>query len=731
VEIDLRPLDDASARTLVRSRFPAATVPAVEAIVAAAHGLPLALNEIPVDLTEAQLRAEDPLPEPLPVGATLGELYAGRLADLDDDALLALLVASLEPLRRDQLVSVLARLDLDLDVLHIPERTGLVRLGPEGAEFPHAATAGAVQAGATDRMRRRAHQALADLFSDEPSRRARHLAVVVTGPDEQVARAWSAAAADAERRGAWLVAGHAHEAAARRRPGGADRIALRAAAAAFAHAGAATPLVRLLKELTATASRPAERLTVETELLAARVWSGDPALDVRTARSLADRLGPVAPTEAARLRTVIALALVISGRATDARSDLVAARRLVPEPTDAGLAVSYDLLEAYLAGAGGSARLAEWIDTLTDAELVGPSLELVAATSTLLWSDEPELADALLARQCEALRAVGALGLIGVSEGLRAAITQRRGDWTGAAARFLGAIDLCADTDLLGPLPHIRLRYAYLLAAQGRESRCRAVVDEVRRADPGSPLLDHLGTCILGLLELTLGRAAEARDLLVLAGAIERDADINQPGYSSRAVDLVDAHWRTGDLDAARREADALAVQAELWGRGGPLAAAARCRAMLGPDDRVDPEFAAAVAFHRTAVDVFEEARTELAWGRRLRRMQRKRDARPHLRAALETFERLDAEPWAAQARSELAACGERRTAGRSFTAELTPRELEVAVAVARGASNRQAAAELCISRRTVEDHLGRVYRKLGVADRHDLAAALGQVDAD
>ncbi|MDD9369627.1 MAG: helix-turn-helix transcriptional regulator, partial [Acidimicrobiales bacterium] len=72
-------------------------------------------------------------------------------------------------------------------------------------------------------------------------------------------------------------------------------------------------------------------------------------------------------------------------------------------------------------------------------------------------------------------------------------------------------------------------------------------------------------------------------------------------------------------------------------------------------------------------------------------------------------------DPWAARARSELAACGERRTAGRSATADLTPRELEVAVAVARGASNPQAAAELCISRRTVEDHLGRVYRKLGV----------------
>src|SRR5690606_698672 len=125
--------------------------------------------------TEAQLRTGTRLPDPLPLGSRLGELYAARLAALSDDALLALLVASLEPLRPDQLVSALGELGLVLDVLDGGERTGLVRLGPDGPHFPHAATATAVQAVATTSMRRRAHCVLASVLHGEPARRARHL----------------------------------------------------------------------------------------------------------------------------------------------------------------------------------------------------------------------------------------------------------------------------------------------------------------------------------------------------------------------------------------------------------------------------------------------------------------------------------------------------------------------------------------------------------------------------
>lgn len=730
--VDLAPLDAGAARALVRAQHPTAALPAVEAVVAASGGLPIALTEIPAGLTDAQLRAEAPFPSPGPVGSTLARLFADRLDGLDDRSRSALLVASLEHLDREGLVAALGALDLDLDALDAPERRGLVRVGPDGAVFPHAAAAAAIGGLATDAMRRRAHRALAETLVGDPARRARHLAAVVTGPDPEVAAALADSASAAERRGAWLVAGQGHAAAADRETDPARaRAHLRRAAVAHTRAGASAPLVRTLAALVDSAPGPDERLRTEAELVAARVWSGHPDLDVSGPRASAHRLGAVAPAEAARLLGAVAIGLIVSGRATEARADLDAARALAPASTDDDLALTYDLLEVYLSGVGGSVLLSDWVDTLTEEDLRVPSLWVMAATTTLVWADELDPADRLLRRQCDALRSIGALGQVGVSEALRAFVAQRHGDWATAAARYTGAIDLCTDTDLLGPLPHVLLRHAYLLAACGAERRCRDELDAAAALAPTSPVVDHLTDCVLGLSELSHGRADEAVAHLRRAGATEDRAGILPPGYSSRSADLVEALWRTRDLDAAREEADALTARSRRSGRPGPLAVAARSRALLAEAEAVDAAFGEAAELHLDVRDVFEEARTQLAWGRALRRTRRRRDARPRLRTALDAFEHLGAAPWAHQARSELAACGERRQAGRSATAELTPRELEVAVAVARGATNPEAAAELCISRRTVEDHLGRVYRKLGVHDRRALADALGATGAE
>lgn len=108
-----------------------------------------------------------------------------------------------------------------------------------------------------------------------------------------------------------------------------------------------------------------------------------------------------------------------------------------------------------------------------------------------------------------------------------------------------------------------------------------------------------------------------------------------------------------------------------------------------------------------------------------MRRARRKRDARLPLRNALSAFEAMGATPWASMAAAELTACGERRRQAWAAVDELTPRELEVAVIVADGATNPVAAGSLCISVRTVEDHLTRIYRKFGISGRDELAAAL------
>ena len=147
---------------------------------------------------------------------------------------------------------------------------------------------------------------------------------------------------------------------------------------------------------------------------------------------------------------------------------------------------------------------------------------------------------------------------------------------------------------------------------------------------------------------------------------------------------------------------------------------------LLAPDDELDRQFEEALALHDQTPDLFERARTLLAYGGRLRRAQQKTKARQQLRAALTLFDQLGAEPWSAQAGAELAATGE--TARRrhpSTRNQLTPQELQIASLLAAGRTSREAAASLFISPKTIEYHLRSVYRKLGINSRDELAGKI------
>ena len=168
----------------------------------------------------------------------------------------------------------------------------------------------------------------------------------------------------------------------------------------------------------------------------------------------------------------------------------------------------------------------------------------------------------------------------------------------------------------------------------------------------------------------------------------------------------------------------AFVAAATAKGQPWSLARAARCEGMLSADDALDPPFERALALHAQTPDVFERARTQLAYGARLRRSRRRIDARGQLRAALETFEGLGAIPWVEQAAAEYAATGE--TARRrdvSTLDQLTARELQVALLLSRGLTTRVAAGQLFLSPKTVEYHLRHVYQKLGISSRSDPAA--------
>ena len=133
--------------------------------------------------------------------------------------------------------------------------------------------------------------------------------------------------------------------------------------------------------------------------------------------------------------------------------------------------------------------------------------------------------------------------------------------------------------------------------------------------------------------------------------------------------------------------------------------------------------------FHASADMPFEQARTELLLGEHLRRHGRPRDAREALAGALSVFDRLGAVRWADRARHELEAAGVRVRGPESGLEELSPQELQVALTVARGVSNKEAAAELFLSTKTIEFHLRNVFQKLGVARRSQLAALVARQD--
>lgn len=167
--------------------------------------------------------------------------------------------------------------------------------------------------------------------------------------------------------------------------------------------------------------------------------------------------------------------------------------------------------------------------------------------------------------------------------------------------------------------------------------------------------------------------------------------------------------------------------QARQTGRTWALAAAARCRGLL-VSEGFDTEFATALEWHSRKQIPFERARTELCYGERLRRAGRRVEARERLQAALATFEQLSASPWVERARAELVASGETIRKRKPETREeLTPQEVQVAAAVAGGMSNKEAAAALFLSAKTIEFHLGNAYRKLGVRSRTQLANVLAR----
>jgi DNA-binding NarL/FixJ family response regulator len=190
------------------------------------------------------------------------------------------------------------------------------------------------------------------------------------------------------------------------------------------------------------------------------------------------------------------------------------------------------------------------------------------------------------------------------------------------------------------------------------------------------------------------------------------------------ASDQIEAAQRADRTERTDELLSAFLGWADSVGSAELRALAARCRALVASGAEAEPQFEEALRLHAGTDRPLDHARTELLYGEFLRRERRRVDARAHLRTALETFERLGTPLWAERARQELRATGETaRKRDPSTLDQLTPQEVQVVRAVATGATNREVAAQLFISPRTVDHHLRRVFRKLDISSRKQLIA--------
>jgi DNA-binding CsgD family transcriptional regulator len=263
---------------------------------------------------------------------------------------------------------------------------------------------------------------------------------------------------------------------------------------------------------------------------------------------------------------------------------------------------------------------------------------------------------------------------------------------------------------------------------RGRESTCRACVAEVGvyaiRANVA--VLDVWVDHVLGLLELSLGNVAVAGWQLARCASRAQATGL-PPSIVRYEPDLVEALLALGQRHDATSVTAQLQLRCHSFPSAWATAVAARCRGLVANDERFERHFEVALAFHESPGDTFGRARTQLCLGERLRRSHRRVEARQQLARAHAAFRELDAAPWAARAARELDATAliVRSRRDPALADELTAQEHRVAMLMAHGATIREAATQLFLSPKTIEAHLGRVYRKLGIHNRAQLATRL------
>jgi DNA-binding CsgD family transcriptional regulator len=719
-ELTLTGLDQTSAARLLAASGRELAPAVRERLLAEAAGNPLALLELPEGLSPPQLEGRSPLPDTVLLTPRLETVFRQRIGQLPESSQTALLIAAADNTGDvPTVLRAMARLRLPAEALDPAERAGLIRVAGRTINFRHPLVRSALYQAATLSQRQHAHAALAGALAGEEhaDRRVWHQAMATLTGDEEVAAALEASARRAQLRAAHASAATAFSRAAELSTDESRRIG-RIAAAAHAAWDAGQPdrarqsiglvlpgtdgelrahLLHLSGVIEARAGSLHDACTI---LLEGADVTGDPSLELEMLLDAA---------EAATFSGDLAKVVPLGEKAS--RTPAASERDRFMQAVLSGFAHFYagEHDEAERLFTGALARAA----ALDDPRALMWAAD-AASTGTELGAGLP-----YAHRAVEVARQQGLLSLLPLA--LRRQTMELV--WTSQFDQAYAAAQeghrLSLDVGY-GSGEHLA-NMANLEAVWGRTEDARRHAEEAHALGQrhGSAFLVSAAEFTLGFVEITAGRPAAAADRLLAL------TDPGRPGVNpiialSAIPDAVEAGARVGRHQEAAERLAIFRGWVALAPTESRQALLARCQALLGEQP---PEQAFAEAIERgAALPPFQQARTELLFGEWLRRERRRQEARAHLRAALELFRGLGTVPWEQRAEAELRATGETaRKRDPATLDQLTPQELQIAGLVADGLTNRDIAARLYLSPRTIDYHLHKVFTKLRIGSRTEL----------
>jgi DNA-binding CsgD family transcriptional regulator len=696
-------------------------------IVADTAGNPLALVELAAELTAAELSGAEPLDWPLRFEGRLDELYRSRVRALPGGTQTLLLLAAADPTGEPALIwNAAGNLGIDPETGQAAGVERLVSWEPR-VRFRHPLIRSAVYYAAPAAARRGAHQALAAVTDPgvDPDRRAWHLAEAASGPDEQVAAELERSANRARGRGGWGSGAAFLERAAALTPDEDHQARRMLAAAENRLAAGEAPAARALLSLAAPrlvdglARARARRLEGQSLYAAGQMPEATSVL-LDAARMLQ-------PLDTRLARDTLLDAFVAAQFSGGAwMAEFLQAVRSVPKVADSRASLADLLLDGFAAVgehryADGAVLLRRAIAPLAAGQSIPddalPHLMAVGQAAGLLYDDSARYQ--MEKRWVAELRGRGAIAALLTALGIQLSVQVQEGRFASAEATLAEGRALSEATGYRAILGAYTWQELWALARQGREADTRQLAARMLREYAGAgkryEVLRVHGA--LATLELGLGDYTAA-----VHHALEALPRENILGFAAFA-DVVEAGTRCGERDTATAALEAFTPWALASGTDLALGLLARSRALHAGDDHAEAEYRLAIDHLQRCRLVPELARAHQVFGEWLRRQRRRRDARDQLRRAFEMFDEMGMTAFAGRARAELRATGERARPRSLGTPEvLTAQEAQVARLVAERLSNREIASQLFISARTVEYHLHKVFRKLGVTSRVQLA---------